>query len=61
MKPLVIEFKKSVKTGKWYWVMKGANGEKMAHSETINSTGHVKKYAERFRKMGFRIINKVTK
>lgn len=58
---LTIEFKKSKNTKQWYWVMKGKNGEKMAHSETIKSSGHVKKYIALFEKMGFRIINKVTK
>lgn len=54
---LEIHLKKSVKTGHYYWVMKGMNGEKMGHSETIENTTYLKSLMKRFEAMGFVIKN----
>lgn len=53
---LFIEVKKSRRTGLYFWVMKGANGEKMAHSEGIENRTYLKNLMKRFEKMGFIIV-----
>jgi len=50
---LYIIVKKSRKTGLIYWVMTGANGEKMSHSEGYDNRAFVKKLMKRFELMGF--------
>jgi uncharacterized protein YegP (UPF0339 family) len=52
-KQFSIEVKRSRTTGNWFWVMKGANGEKMAHSEGIENRTYLKALLKRFEKMGF--------
>lgn len=59
-KQLVIEQKVSKKTGLWYWVMRGENGEKMGHSEGIENRTYFKQLMKRFEAMGF-IIKPMTK
>ncbi len=54
-RPKVIELKKSKKTGQWYWVMKGANGEKMAHSEAIQNRSYLKRRMAEFESEGYLI------
>ncbi len=49
----VIQLKKSKKTGQWYWVMKGANGEKMAHSEAIQNRSYLRNLMAQFESIGF--------
>jgi len=55
MKKRFIQVKKSKKTGQFYWVMKGRNGEKMAHSESIQNRTYFKKLMEDFKSIGFEI------
>jgi len=51
-----IEVKKSRKTGQWYWVMKGTNGRKMAHSEGIKNRTYFKQLMADFESIGFEIV-----
>lgn len=55
-KQLFIQPKKSKRTGLLYWVMMGANGEKMAHSEGIENKTYFKQLMARFETMGFKIL-----
>jgi O-glycosyl hydrolase len=55
---LYIQIRKSKKTGLLYWVMLGANNEKLAHSEGIENKTYLKSLMARFEKMGFKILPK---
>jgi len=54
-KELTIKVKKSKRTGLLFWVMIGANGEKMAHSEGIENKSYLSNLLKRFEAMGFKI------
>jgi hypothetical protein len=54
-KQRIIEFKKSKKTGRWYWRMKGKNGEKMANSAPLKSRSWLYELMNDFKKIGFEI------
>ena len=50
---LYIRVKRSKKTGLLYWVMMGANFEKMSHSEGYENKTFVRSLMKRFEAMGF--------
>lgn len=51
-----IQIKKSKHHKMWYWIMKGGNGEKMAHSEYIQNRTYLKQLMADFENIGFKII-----
>lgn len=56
MKKITIVFKKSKRTGKWYWRMKGNNNEKMGNSPPMKSLQWAKELASDFAKRGYKVI-----